>query len=288
MADSGNVFERGRGAIITGGASGIGLATAKRLAALGMRVCIADLDEGSLEKAAQELGSLAPGGASDVLALKTDVSSTADIERLCAAAFDRFGDVAFLMNNAAAFDGGDVFGPLENWHQLINVNLVGVLNGVQRIGRAMVDRKKSGAIVNTGSKQGITTPPGNTVYNVTKAGVKVLTEGLAHTLRNIPNCHITAHLLIPGFTFTGTMSRRMPAKPPAAWTPDQVAERLFDGVTRGDFYILCQDNETTREQDERRILWAAGDIVENRAALSRWDPRYKEAFEAFMSKSPER
>ena len=284
MSDSSNVFERGRGAIITGGASGIGLATAKRLAALGMRVCIADLDEGTLDKAEKELGGLAVGGAVDVLALKTDVSSTADIDKLGAAAFDRFGDIAFLMNNAAAFEVADVFGSLDNWHHLINVNLVGVLNGVQRIGHAMVERKKSGAIVNTGSKQGITTPPGNTVYNVTKAGVKVLTEGLAHTLRNQTDCKITAHLLIPGFTFTGTMSRRMPTKPPAAWSPDQVSERLLDGVARGEFYILCQDNETTREQDERRILWAAGDIVENRPALSRWDPRYKEAFEAFMKK----
>jgi|SRR5208282_1310510 len=288
MADSSNIFERGRGAIITGGASGIGLATAKRLATLGMRVCIADSDEPALGRAAKDLSKVAPGGDSDVLAIKTDVSSIAEIDRLAQAAFNRFGDIALLMNNAAAFDGGDIFGPLEKWHRLMNVNLFGILNGVQRIGQAMVERKKSGAIVNTGSKQGITTPPGNTVYNVTKAAVKVLTEGLAHTLRNLPDCRITAHLLIPGFTFTGNMARRMSEKPAGAWLPDRVAERLVDGVARGDFYILCQDNETTREQDERRILWAAGDIVENRSALSRWDPRFKDAFETFMKNSPRR
>ena len=282
MADSSNIFERGRGAIITGGASGIGLATAKRLATLGMRVCIADSDEPALAQAAKDLTKLAPGGDSEVLAIKTDVSSVAEIDKLAHDAFNRFGDIALLMNNAAAFDGGDVFGPQEKWHHLINVNLFGVLNGVQRIGQAMIERKKSGAIVNTGSKQGITTPPGNTVYNVAKAAVKVLTEGLAHTLRNLPDCRITAHLLIPGFTFTGNMARRMSEKPAAAWLPDQVAERLVEGVAHGDFYILCQDNETTREQDERRILWAAGDIVENRPALSRWDPRFKSAFETFM------
>src|SRR5208282_3844748 len=137
MADSSNIFERGRGAIITGGASGIGLATAKRLATLGMRVCIADSDEPALGRAAKDLSKVAPGGDSDVLAIKTDVSSIAEIDRLAQAAF----------------------------------NLFGILNGVQRIGQAMVERKKSGAIVNTGSKQGITTPPGNTVYNVTKAAV---------------------------------------------------------------------------------------------------------------------
>jgi NAD(P)-dependent dehydrogenase (short-subunit alcohol dehydrogenase family) len=281
--ESSEVLARGRGAIITGGASGIGLATARRLMALGMRVCIADLDNAALDAAAKELASAASGGMSDVLAVQTDVSSSTDIDRLSDTAFGRFGDIAVLMNNAAAFQGGDVFSDLNAWRLLMDVNVLGVLNGVHRIGRAMVEQKKPGAIINTGSKQGITSPPGNTAYNVSKAAVKSLTEGLAHTLRNIPGCRITAHLLIPGFTFTGTMAKRMAEKPAAAWHPDQVAERLIDGIVRGDFYILCQDNETTREQDERRILWGAGDIVENRPALSRWDPHFKEVFEAFMS-----
>jgi NAD(P)-dependent dehydrogenase (short-subunit alcohol dehydrogenase family) len=278
------VFAGGRGAIITGGASGIGLATAKRLAALGMRVCIADLDTASLDAATKELAGIAAGGIADVLAVRTDVSSATEIDHLAETAFARFDDIAFLMNNAAAFEGGDVFSDAKAWRQLMDVNVLGVLNGVQRIGRAMVERKKPGAIVNTGSKQGITSPPGNTAYNVSKAAVKSLTEGLAHTLRNTPGCQVTAHLLIPGFTYTGNMARRMSKRPAAAWLPDQIAERLIDGVVRGDFYILCQDNETTREQDERRILWAAGDIVENRSALSRWDPRFKAAFDVFMTK----
>ena len=146
----------------------------------------------------------------------------------------------------------------------------------------MVERGKPGFIVNTGSKQGITSPPGNTAYNVSKAAVKALTEGLAHTLRNLPGCHISAHLLIPGFTYTGDAAKRIPVKPAAAWSAEQVAERLVQGLERNEFYILCQDNETTRDQDERRILWAAGDLVENRAALSRWHPDYKDAFDAFM------
>jgi hypothetical protein len=79
------------------------------------------------------------------------------------------------------------------------------------------------------------------------------------------------------------MAKRVSKKPAAAWLPEQVAERLIEGLVRNEFYILCQDNETTRDQDERRILWAAGDIVENRSALSRWDPEYKEAFDAFMA-----
>jgi NAD(P)-dependent dehydrogenase (short-subunit alcohol dehydrogenase family) len=276
------VLAPGRGAIITGGASGIGLAIARRLATLGMCVCLADRDEEELKTAAEEVAGLARRGSADVLAVKADVSSTADIDHLADTAFGRFGDIAFLMNNAAAFNGGDALSDPEGWRRLLEVNVFGVLNGVQRIGRAMVDRGKLGFIVNTGSKQGITSPPGNTAYNVSKAAVKSLTEGLAHTLRNTPNCRISAHLLIPGFTYSGHMAKRIPQRPAGAWSPDQVAERLLQGLERGEFYILCQDNETTREQDERRILWAAGDIIENRPALSRWHPDHKEAFEAFM------
>jgi NAD(P)-dependent dehydrogenase (short-subunit alcohol dehydrogenase family) len=277
-----SAFAPGRGAVITGGASGIGLATARQLALFGMRVCIADCDHNAIEKAAEELASVARNGAADVLAVDADVSSPADIERLAETGFSRFGDIALLMNNAAAFQGSDALSDPDGWRRILDVNVLGVLNGVQRIGRAMIELGKPGFIVNTGSKQGITSPPGNTAYNVSKAAVKVLTEGLAHTLRNLPNCQISAHLLIPGFTYTGNAARRIPVKPAGAWSAEQVAERLIQGLERNEFYILCQDNETTRDQDERRILWAAGDLVENRPALSRWHPDYKEAFEAFM------
>jgi NAD(P)-dependent dehydrogenase (short-subunit alcohol dehydrogenase family) len=279
---SSKVLTPGRGAIITGGASGIGLATARQLAAFGMRVCIADRDGEALKAAAAELASIARGGTGDILTFEADVSSTMEIGRLSEAAFGRFEDIALLMNNAAAFQGSDALSDPDGWRRLLEVNVFGVLNGVQCIGMAMVSRGKSGYIINTGSKQGITSPPGNTAYNVSKAAVKSLTEGLAHTLRNLPDCGISAHLLIPGFTYSGVMARRMPARPATAWSPDQVAERLVQGLERGDFYVLCQDNETTRDQDERRVLWAAGDIVENRPALSRWHPDYKAAFEAFM------
>jgi NAD(P)-dependent dehydrogenase (short-subunit alcohol dehydrogenase family) len=174
-----------------------------------------------------------------------------------------------------------MFGPLENWQRTLGVNLWGIIHGSQVFAPRMIERGRAGLIINTGSKQGITTPPGDPAYNVAKAGVKVLTEQLAHELRNLPGCKLAVHLLIPGFTHTG-MTSRGGAKPDAAWTPEQVVDFLLESVARGDFYVLCPDNSVTRETDERRMQWAIDDVILNRPALSRWHPDFAAAFEAFM------
>jgi NAD(P)-dependent dehydrogenase (short-subunit alcohol dehydrogenase family) len=147
----------------------------------------------------------------------------------------------------------------------------------------MIDQKTPGAIVNTGSKQGITCPPGDTAYNITKAGVKVLTEGLAHSLRNVEGCRVTAHLLVPGSTFTGMTARGRAEKPPGAWTPGQVVDVMVERMGNGDFYIICPDNDVTTDVDNRRILWGAEDIIRNRPPLSRWHPDYAAEFAAFLA-----
>ena len=215
-------------------------------------------------------------------AFPLDVSKLDKVQSLKDAVYAAFGEVAILMNNAGIGDGGGLFGDPARWRRLIDVNLWGVINGVQVFAPAMIAQGTPAAIVNTGSKQGITTPPGDTAYNVSKAGVKVVTEALAHELRNIENCKVSAHLLIPGFTFTGMTNAPTPEKPPGAWTPAQVVDFLLETMAEGKFYALCPDNDVTRDMDERRMLWAAQDIIENRPALSRWHPDYKEAFERFM------
>jgi NAD(P)-dependent dehydrogenase (short-subunit alcohol dehydrogenase family) len=284
MAEQHPALTPGRAAVITGGASGIGLAAAKRFAGMGMKVCIADLDGPNLDQAAIAVGKLARGGPADVLAVATDVSKMEQVERLKDAAFQAFGDVAILMNNAGVEGGGGPWSNYPGWQHLLSVNLWGVINGVQAFTPAMLAQGKPAAIVNTGSKQGITTPPGDTAYNVSKAGIKVVTEGLAHELRNQEGAKITAHLLIPGFVFTALTARGRTEKPADAWTPDQVIDFMLPALARGDFYILCPDNAVPRELDERRMEWAMGDIIENRPALSRWHPDYKEAFEAHLRK----
>ncbi|HWA48754.1 MAG TPA: SDR family NAD(P)-dependent oxidoreductase [Dongiaceae bacterium] len=279
-------FAAGRVAVITGAASGIGLATAKRCAGFGMKVVLADLGGAALDQAADAVAKLAKGGAGDVRAAATDVSVLSDVQRLKQIAYQKFGEVAVLMNNAGIGNGGGPTEKYERWQKVLSVNLWGVIHGVQSFADAMAAQGTPGLIINTGSKQGITCPPGDTAYNVSKAGVKVLTEGLAHELRNRPGCKVTAHLLIPGHVWTGITGRPADApdsaKPKGAWTSDQTVDFMLERLAAGDFYILCPDNDVSHALDSRRIQWAADDIIQNRPALSRWHPEYKDTFAAYV------
>lgn len=277
-----SALTRGAVAVVTGGASGIGLAASKRFAELGLRVCIADRDADRIAHAVKDIAGSSPNGAQDVFGFETDVSDIDDVQRLHAAVIERFGGVDVLMNNAGIQPGSGVFGPAESWTRVLGVNLWGAIHCTQVFVPDMIKRGKPGLVINTGSKQGITTPPGDPAYNVSKAGLKAFTEALQHELRNTAGCEVSAHLLIPGFVFTELTRRGRTDKPAAAWTPEQTVDFMFERLAAGDFYILCPDNDVPRSLDERRMLWAAGDIVENRPALSRWHPDYAAAFEAFI------
>ncbi|MER9374787.1 SDR family NAD(P)-dependent oxidoreductase [Mesorhizobium sp. M0491] len=270
----------GNAAVITGAASGIGLAAAKRLALMGMKIVLADIGGARLDDASRAVSAIA--GDDAVLAVAADVSKADEVDRLAERAFGAFDGVSLLMNNAGVGDNpGKPWENRDAWKRLLDINFWGVVHGVEAFAPRMLASAGPGLIVNTGSKQGITTPPGNLAYNVSKAGVKTFTEGLAHALRNEPGAHVAAHLLIPGFTFTG-LTEGATEKPAGAWTGEQVVDFMLESLTRGDFYMLCPDNEAARPLDEKRMAWAIGDIIENRPALSRWHPDHKDSFAAFM------
>ena len=276
------VMSPGNVAVITGGASGIGLAAARRFAHLGMKVCVADLGEDRLAAAEKELASASAGGIADIMTLAVDVSRAEDVSKLEAAARERFGGTDLLMNNAGIQPGSSLFSTPDNWQRILSVNLWGVIHGSRIFAPRMIERGRPGLIINTGSKQGITTPPGDPAYNVSKAGVKAFTEALEHELRNTKGSRISAHLLIPGFVFTGLTAKGRTEKPAAAWTAEQTVDFMIERLEAKDFYILCPDNDVPRRLDERRMQWAMGDIVENRPPLSRWHPDYAEAFARFV------
>ena len=277
-----SAFQPNAVAVITGGASGIGLATAQRLAAMGLRLVIVDVREALLEPAAEQLRQL---GAPEVMASSTDVSDREALVELETLVAERFGGTDILMNNAGIQPGSSLLDDPENWLRILGVNLGGIVYGTQVFVPRMIERGRPGLVINTGSKQGITTPPGDPAYNVSKSGVKTFTEALAHELRNTEGHQLTAHLLIPGFVFTDLTRGSRTEKPAGAWTPEQTAEFLFQSLERGDFYILCPDNDVSRELDEKRMAWAIGDIIENRPPLSRWHPDYTESFNLYINRS---
>ncbi|KAH7024106.1 short-chain dehydrogenase/reductase [Ilyonectria destructans] len=265
-------FTAGGVAIITGGASGIGFSLAKKCQGYGMRVIIADRDNNALEAATKTLGA-------DVTPFKMDVAQKEGWEALRKTVNEKFdARVNLLALNAgmgrkASWDDASAF------QDTFNVNIMGVVNGIAAflplVERAASDGNAS-SIVITGSKQGITNPPGNPAYNASKAAVKSIAEHLSWDLRDR---NVSVHLLVPGWTFTGMTGNAPNAgktKPDGAWWPDQVVEYLEKKMQEGQFWVICPDNDVTEALDRKRMLWTAGDMVEGRPPLTRWREDWKD------------
>ncbi|EGO57144.1 hypothetical protein NEUTE1DRAFT_84872 [Neurospora tetrasperma FGSC 2508] len=277
-------FQKGNTALITGGASGIGLALAKRLLSYGLRVLIADKDISSSSLSSSP-------ETKDLLTFEMDVSNLESWTRLKSHIDDVFhGQLNVLALNAGrylptSFSNSDP----TNFYETMQTNLFGVINGVTTLlplVQATVTTAKDakGAIIITGSKQGITNPPANPAYNASKAAVKSLAEHLSFDLaKDHPN--VSVHLLVPGWTFTGmTGASGQKEKPKGAWWPEQVVDYLEEKMKEGKFYAICPDNDVTEDMDKRRMVWAMGDVVENRPPLTRWRPEWKEKAEEGINK----
>ena len=268
-------------AVITGGASGIGLAAAEQYLQAGMNVVLADFDAQAFAQAERRLAEVDSTG--EVMTVACDVTDMSDLESLRDQAYDRFGAVHCLMNNAGiAQPIGTPWEDLETALKLLQTNLMGVIQGCHTFIPKMLEQGDDCAVINTGSKQGITRPPGNYAYNLSKVGVLSYTESVAHALRNTDNCRISAHLLVPGFVYSPMIERFIPEKPAFAWTCEQTVQFMLERLADDDFYIICPDGESPRELDEKRMRWTADDIIDNRPALSRWHPDFTDAYKKFV------
>ncbi|MFN3791099.1 SDR family oxidoreductase [Massilia sp.] len=253
---------RGKVAVITGAASGLGREFAHVAAGLGMRLVLADVQPKALEHATEELLA----GGAEVLSMVCDVSKASHVQELADAAIARFHQVHLVFNNAGVGSGGLIWENSEqDWEWVLGVNLMGVVHGVRVFTRVMLecaqrDPAFEGHIVNTASMAGLLTPPAMGVYNVSKHAVVALTETLYHDL-GLVGAPIRASVLCPYFVPTGiahshrnrpidlASHERATASQAAAQmltekavesgrlTAADVARIAFDGIREERFYI---------------------------------------------------
>jgi NAD(P)-dependent dehydrogenase (short-subunit alcohol dehydrogenase family) len=251
---------QGKVAVVTGAASGIGRALAERCAQEGMKVVLADIEEQTLMQARQELKA----AGAQVLAIPTDVSKVGDVEALAEKAFDTYGAVHLLFNNAGVGAGTIIWeSTLADWEWSLGINLWGVIYGIRAFVPRMLEQDTEGHIVNTASVAGLTSGPGLGIYKVTKHGVVTLSETLHHELA-LRGAKVKASVLCPGFVNTRIMDsvRNRPARlqndpaeeqlgpesealvqlmrqaVEAGMPPHQVADIVFKAIRDERFYIL--------------------------------------------------
>jgi len=249
----------GRVAVVTGGASGIGNALAKRFADDGMKVAIGDVEAPALELAVKELRE----GGADVIGVPTDVTDPAQVEALAVAAEREFGAIHIACNNAGVGAGGLSWeAPLETWQWVIGVNMWGVIHGI----RAFVPRiiaQDAGHIVNTASVAGLVAAPFMGPYNASKHAVVALSETLHHELAMMAP-HVKVSVLCPAWVNTriGESERNRPADLAIerseqesvmasalsgflanGLAPAVVAERVREAILTDRFWVLTHDTE---------------------------------------------
>jgi len=257
----------GKVAVVTGGASGIGKAMAKRFAAAGMEVVIADVEADALRATADELG---------VVGVPTDVADADSVAALATSVVERFGTAHVLCNNAGVGGGGVIAGAtLKDWKWVIDVNLWGVVHGLHSFLPMLLANDDGGHVVNTASMAGLSSWPGIGPYNATKYAVVAISETLEAELRD---SQVGVSVLCPGVVNTNifTSQRNRPAelrnerKNVAArsvnqtirtWQvldPSEVAEQVLDAVLAGRFWILTHPELLGAVDERHQRLMAAG------------------------------
>jgi NAD(P)-dependent dehydrogenase (short-subunit alcohol dehydrogenase family) len=302
------LMQHGYTAVVTGASSGIGKSACLAFATAGMNVWMIDVDSKELAMAQKAAKQCATFDDQLVLAEIVDVSDCTAMENLAHQVFESTGKCHILMNNAGIGLGGDSMTDITTFERVMKVNTYGPIHGCLAFVPLMKASDEPGIIINTGSKQGITMPPGNLSYNISKAALKVYTEGLEHELmaaRTSSDGKLRAVLLVPGWVNTSIALKSKRAKAAAigetydddqaffhegkphsdAWMPSQVVDFMRQEIDKGRFYVFCPDNDVDRETDNLRMTWTMQDITQDRPPLSRWHPDYKEKFNEYLERS---
>ncbi|AZV59151.1 SDR family NAD(P)-dependent oxidoreductase [Clostridium sp. AWRP] len=249
-------------AVVTGAASGIGLAIAKRCASEGMKIVLADIEEDSLIKAEEELRVFK----ADLLLVVCDVSKEKDIQLLSKKTIEAFGKIDLLFNNAGVSTGGLLWQNSEaDWKWVLGVNLFGVINSIKTFIPIMMKQNNECHIINTSSIAGLTSAPGNSIYGVSKHGIINISETLYYELK-LARAKIDVAVVCPSFVKTRLIDaeRNRPEefKSPESVqsqqkeminqvfnkgvlngiSPEKVSEKIFEGIRNKKFYIFTDDD----------------------------------------------
>jgi NAD(P)-dependent dehydrogenase (short-subunit alcohol dehydrogenase family) len=221
----------GRAAVVTGAASGIGLATTEAFVGAGMRVLMTDRDEARLAEHAERLA----GAGGDVHSLVTDVTDPDAMERAADTAVDRFGALHVCMNNAGIVVQGNSWElPLAEWHRVIDVDLWGVIHGIHAFVPRILASSAPGWVVNTASMAAVTAIPGIGPYTASKHAVLGISDGLRAELAAI-DAPVGVSVVMPGMIKTGL-------NPRGSVTAEQVAANVLDAIRRGRSYVFTDDH----------------------------------------------
>jgi len=241
----------GRVAVVTGAASGIGLATTEAFVAAGMRVVMTDRDEERLAEHAERLASRG-----EVRSLVVDVTDPEAVERAADAAVEHFGKLHVAMNNAGIVAGGNSWEmPLPEWRRVVEVDLWGVIHGVHAFVPRIIASGEPGWVVNTASMAAVTTIAGIGPYTASKHGVLGLSDGLRAELREA-GAPIGVSVVMPGMIRTGL-------NPIGTIEPEQVAANVVDAIRRGRDYVFT-DHHSIKAVETRlqAIIAARADVVQ--------------------------
>lgn len=262
--------------MIIGAATGIGRAAARKWASNGVKVALFDNSD-RLKALVEELKD--KYGQEVVYAIG-DVKILEDLQKFKDSVYKALDKINLLFVNAGV-GFPTAFNDPKPIIDIVSTNFFGMVNAVGAFYDAIVAQDSESHVVLTGSKQGITNPPGNPGYNASKAAVKSFAEGLSYSFIETKN---EAHLLIPGWVYTyltGDKEEGKP-KPAGAWYPEQVVDYLDEALEKNKFYILCPDNDVTVDLDKKRMAWNTDDIIHQRPALSRWRQEYKDEFAKYI------